>query len=196
MKATRWAAALVVATLGLAEAAHAQFMTNEWVITAGGGLSDPTGVFEEQMKFGPSAIVSVGRHFNPSWMLGLRAGMFPFKSEDAWIAKSSQTEILFWTLEVDARLMLYPESWFTPYLVLGGGGAQEIQTYAEASGERHVTVIRGIGSGGLGISMHSQGKPLSFFTEFVYQHLPSDNGSRQWLRWTTGLRFSIGGRPF
>lgn len=176
--------------------ARSQFMNHEWVITGGVGLSDPTGVFEEQMKVGPSAAISVGRHFNPSWLLGLRAGAFPFEAESAWTAKSGQTDLFFWTLEVDARLMLYPESWFTPYLVLGGGAAQEIQTYVDGTGERTVYVARPGGSGGVGISIHRERKVLSLFTELVYHHFPSDNGSRQWVRWSSGVRISLGGRPF
>lgn len=176
--------------------ARAQFMTREWVITMGGGLSDPTGVFEEQMKPGPHAVLSAGRHFNPSWLLGLRAGYFPFKAEPAWIATSGQTEGNFLVMEIHSRLMLYPESWFTPYLGLGGGGALESQVFADPTGERTIDSFRPGVSAGVGISMHSQNKLLSAYTELVYQHFLMHDGSRQWLSWTTGLRFSFGGRPF
>lgn len=171
-------------------------MTNEWVISAGGGLSDPTGLFEEQMKGAGSLILSAGRHVNPSWFIGLRAGYFPFDSEAPWRSETGQSELRFWTLEIDSRLLLYPESWFTPYVVMGAGAALETQTYPEQNGSRTVDAARPGITGGVGISMHREQSPVSFFTELVYHHLPMEDGSRQWLRWTTGLRLSVGGRPF
>ena len=197
MKSWRWTVLLAVFLCAFSSRdVSAQFMTNEWVFTFGGGLSDPTGIFEEQMKLGPHASLSVGRHFNPSWLLGLRAGYFPFDAEPAWISTSGQTEGRFLVMEIDSRLMLYPESWFTPYLGLGGGGALENQVFADTTGERTVDAIRPGVSAGVGISMHSQGRLLSVYTELVYQHFLMHDGSRQWLSWTTGLRFSFGGRPF
>ncbi len=197
MISRRWALLLVVLVIAWpAGEPRAQFMTHEWVLTAGGGLSDPTGTFEEQMQLGPHATLSLGRHFNPSWLLSLRAGYYTFDSEPAWISTSGQTEAGFWVVELDTRLMLYPESWFTPYLELGAGACLETQYYADTTGERTVNVGRPGASGGVGISMHRERSPFAFYTELVYQHFPTHNGSRQWLRWTSGLRISIGGRPF
>jgi hypothetical protein len=176
--------------------AWAQFMSHEWVISAGAGLSDPTGLFEEQMKTGQHATLSIGHHFNPSWFLGLRAGYFPFNSEPAWDSASHQTGVRFWNLDIDSRLMLYPESWFTPYLVLGAGASLETQTYSEAGSEWTVDMVRPGVTGGVGLSYHRERSTFSLYTELVYHHFPIEDGSRQFVRWTTGLRFSLGGRPF
>jgi hypothetical protein len=171
-------------------------MSHEWVLTVGAGISDPTGLFEEQMKAGQHATAELGYHFNPSWLLGLRGAYFPFDAEPAWQAASGLDRIRFWNLDLESRLMLYPESWFTPYILLGAGADLETQYYSDAGGERSVDVVRPVATGGVGLSLHRQSKFFSFYTELIYHHMPSDNGSRQFLRWTSGLRFSVGGRPF
>jgi hypothetical protein len=198
MRRLRLLQATVLAALALWPAARlrAQYMTHEWVISAGGGLSDPTGVFEEQMQMGPHGTLSFGHHFGPSWFVGLRGGYFPFDAEPAWAQSSGQERIRFWNLDLDSRLMLYPESWFTPYLALGAGASLETQTYADSLGGYTVDMVRPGVAGGVGISVHREASTLSLFTELVYHHFPSENGSRQFVRWTSGLRISLGGRPF
>lgn len=171
-------------------------MTHEWVFSLGAGLSDPTGEFEQQVKVGGHVVADVGHYFNPSWLLGIRGGYFAFDAEDEWRESTGLDRIRYWNANVDLRLMLYPESWFTPY-VLGGVGANlESQFYNEPAGERSVDVFRIGFTGGIGFSFHRQRSPLSVFTELIYHHYPTPNGSRQFVRWSTGLRFSIGGRPF
>jgi hypothetical protein len=171
-------------------------MAHEWVITAGGGLSDPTGVFEEQQQMGTNASLGWGYHFNPSWLLGLRAGYFPFDAEIDWSSRTGQSSLQYWNLDLESQLMLYPESPFTPYLVLGAGAGLESQYFADSLGEATVQVVRPGATGGVGLSFHRERKTISLFTELVYHHYPSEDGSRQFLAWTTGLRISLGGRPF
>jgi hypothetical protein len=182
--------------LSAARPARAQYMTHEWVLSAGGGLSDPTGVFEEQMQMGTHAVLSLGHHFNPSWFLGLRGGYFPFDAEVDWSAATGQTSVRFWGLDLETRLMLYPESRFTPYLVLGAGASLETQWYGDTTTVPDVQMVRPGVTGGVGLSLHRERRRLSLYTELIYHHFPAEDGSRQYLRWTTGLRFSLGGRPF
>jgi hypothetical protein len=57
-------------------------------------------------------------------------------------------------------------------------------------------VVRVGFEGGVGLSFHRQSSPLSLYSELIYHHNPTPDGSRQFVRWTSGLRLSIGGRPF
>lgn len=176
--------------------ALAQFMTHEWVVSLGGGLSDPTGEFEQQVEMGGHVTAEVGHYFNPSWMLGVRGGYYAFAAEDSWRAISGMDRIRYWSLEVENRLMLYPESRFTPYIAGGLGANLETVWYVDPAGERAVDVFRVSFTGGVGFSYHRQSSPLTVFSELIYHHFPTPDGSRQFLRWTSGLRISMGGRPF
>ena len=171
-------------------------MTHEWVFSLGAGFSDPTGAFEQQAKVGKHVIADIGHYFNPSWLFGVRGGYHTFDSEDEWRESTGLDRITYWNTDVEVRLMLYPESWFTPYVLAGVGADLETQWYNDPGGERSVEVVRVDFAGGVGLSFHRQRSPLSLFSELIYHHNPTPDGSRQFVRWTTGLRLSIGGRPF
>jgi hypothetical protein len=177
--------------------AGAQFMKQEIVLTTGAGLQFPTGVFENEVKTGGHGLVDGSYFVNPSWSLGVRAGYFNFRATESANAAAGHSRVRYLTLGLDAHLMLYPESWFTPYALVGAGISQE-RTWFRMGDAPEAThdVVRPEFSGGFGLSAHRQGAWWAVFTEVIYHHLPTDDGSRQYLAWTGGLRFCLGGRPF
>ena len=81
--------------------------------------------------------------------------------------------------------------------MLGGVGLYHERTRLSAGDVTETqTMLRPGVVGGVGLSVHKQQSTFSFFSELVYHHIPTDPGSSQYVRWTTGLRISFGGRPF
>jgi len=190
--------ALIVALcLTWAGTACGQFMKNEVVLSAGVGLADPTGHFEDEVKTGQDAMFSAGLFLSPSWVLAVRGTYATFDAEAVTQVNTGLLRINYLNADVEAGLMLYPESWFTPYISGGIGiGLERSWFETGTDAERNTDVLRVGMTGGVGISVHRQSKLWSLFTELVYHHYPTEGGSRQFVRWTTGLRLSIGGRPF
>jgi hypothetical protein len=185
--------------LGLIAAgpAQAQFMKQEIVLSAGAGLQFPTGVFESEVKTGGHVLFDGSYFLSPSWSLGLRLGQYDFRATESANAGDGYSRRRYLTVDLNAHLMLYPESWFTPYVLAGGGLAQERAWFRTGdTPEATHDIVRPEFTGGFGLSAHRQGKWWSLFTEIIYHHMPTDDGSRQYVVWTGGLRVSFGGRPF
>jgi hypothetical protein len=187
------AAGMVLATL-LAATGHAQYMKSELVLGAGAGLQFPTGAFGEAVDGDHSLYMTADYVLNPSWSLGIRAAYETFDGPET-VTATSLRRIRYLSGDVQARLFLYPESWFTPYTVAGFGMFRERAWTGAGAQEQTADRSRAGLLGGFGLSAHRQGERLSVFTEVLYHHLVTSE-TRQWVQWSAGLRFSFGGRPF
>ena len=169
-------------------------MKNELVFSAGLGLVEPTGLYGDTVNGKAGVSLEAAIFLNPSWSLGLRSNYSPF-SVDSSLTQGI-TEANYLNLDLDAHLMLYPESWFTPYLQGGVGLYRERLIRGGTTGESTTDIARVGLTAGIGLAVHRQASLFSFYSELIYQHIPAPGAARQYVRWTTGLRISFGGRPF
>ena len=175
---------------------HAQYMKGETCFDAGGGLQFPTGLLEDRVKTGSQFTLGAGIYVNPSWYVGLKLGYETFDPKLEEIAATGLSGLKYWHVDLEARLMLYPESWFTPYVLAGGGWYQE-RTWNNTAGSEIISTNSKLASmAGFGLNGRKSPSHLSIYTEIVYHHIPSEFGSQQFVRWTSGIRLSFGGRPF
>lgn len=176
--------------------AQAQYLKGEVCFDAGIGLQFPTGDLGDLVKTGNNFALGAGMYVNTSWYLGLRVCRESFdpKPEETMTTGLSLKE--YWNVELETRLMLYPESWFTPYIMAGGGWYRERTLHNPGTTEISRTTSRVAMMSGFGLNIHRRPSRMSLYTEIVYHHIPSGVGSDQFVRWTSGLRFSFGGRPF
>lgn len=175
---------------------QAQYMKGEVCFDAGVGLQFPTGLLEDQVKTGSHFTLGAGIYVNSSWYLGLKVNRTSFDPKIAEIIATGLSGQKYLNVELEARLMLYPESWFTPYILAGGGWVQKRTWHNTGAAEVVNTNSKLAFVSGFGLNGHSSSSLVSLYTEVVYHHIPSEFGSDQFVRWTTGLRLSFGGRPF
>lgn len=176
--------------------AQAQYMKGEVCLDGGIGLQFPTGDLEDQVKTGNHFALGAGMYVNTSWYLGLRICRESFDPKPAEVVATGLSMKEYWNVELETRLMLYPESWFTPYIMAGGGWYRERASHNPGMVEIISTTARGAVMSGFGLNIHRQPSHISMYTEVVYHHIPTGVGSDQFVRWTSGLRYSFGGRPF
>lgn len=187
---------LLVLLLAPGSVARAQFMKGETVLSGGGGLLFPTGVFSDASKQGYGFQASAERVLNPSWALGVRLSFATFDAEGEATAATGLLRTRYLAIDTYGKLFLYPESWFTPYALAGFGIYPERRWSRGASADQVDDASRLGFIGGFGLSAHRQAGRTSFFTQVIYHHLPTDAQSKQFVEWAAGLRFSFGGRPF
>jgi hypothetical protein len=175
---------------------QAQYMKGETVVSAGAGLLFPTGVSSDAVKGGHSLYLSGEHALNPSWALGARISYLTFDAEAMATAATGLLRTRYLAFDLQARLYLYPESWFTPYAQSGLGLYAERNRSISGPSEQVADATRLGLTGGFGLSAHRQAGRTSLFTEVLYHHLPTDSQSKQFVQWSAGLRISFGGRPF
>ena len=179
---------------GPARPLRAQYMKNEISLSASAGWVFPTGNLAEVYGTGHGLTGGADLFLNPSWALGLRGLYVSHDAKTATATGARRRRSIAGSAE--ARLFLYPESWFTPFAV-GGLGLYTGRRWAGSGDTIAVDDETRIGfTGGFGLSVHRQGSRWSLFSELVYHHLPASTGARQFLVWGSGLRVSFGGRPF
>jgi opacity protein-like surface antigen len=187
---------MLLILFGLGPPASAQYQKSELVISAGAGFQFPTGKFEDRVKTGAHAAAGIDYYLNPSWSLGLRASYSDFEATAESAAASGLRDWRYLNVDATAGLMLYPESWFTPYILGGIGLYDERSRQQDETGTTSQDVWRLGLVGGVGLAVHKQRSRFSLFTELIYHHIPTNLGSRQYVSWSTGIRLSFGGRPF
>ena len=191
------AAAAIVLICLWTPMASAQYMKREITLSASGGFQYPTGEFENLAKSGSGFRGEAGFFLSPSWAINLGAAYHRYDSETEAQAATGLTGVRYLSATATASLYLYPESWFTPYTT-GGLGLYKGRRWFSPGGAEVIIDHSRLGLvGGFGLSAHKEGSRVSFFSDVIYHHIITDNGSSdQSVVWNTGIRISFGGRPF
>jgi hypothetical protein len=177
-----------------AASARAQNLKSEIAVGAGVGLQFPTGEFGDRVDGNHSLYLAGDYFLNPSWAIGLRASYQTFDAVSG-ASVAALRRIRYLSGDAQAKLYLYPESWFTPYAAAGTGVyAERRWTGSGPSAAESDRSLVGL-LGGFGLSAHRQGQKLSVFTEILYHHMLTSD-TRQFVQWSAGMRISFGGRPF